>query len=109
MSSPMTAPVSTQSRTATHQGTPKVLSTTPRTAAEVPAANPALRSISPSRSTNTSPMAMKMTAADWLSRLAKLSGVLKMPGLRAENSRTRTMTPRTELREPMSPERTFAQ
>ena len=51
---------------------------------------------------------MKMTAADWLSRLAKLRGVSKIPGLSAVNSRTRTMTPRIELSEPMSPERSLA-
>ena len=41
----------------------------------VPAVKPADRSISPSSRTKTRPIAMTMTAALWLIRLAKLNGV----------------------------------
>ena len=52
-----------------------LVSITASTAAHTPLAKPADRSISPSSSTNTRPMAITVTAAPWVNRLAKLPAV----------------------------------
>ena len=49
---------------------------------------PADRSISPSSSTKTSPIAMTMTPADWLIRLAKLNALVKVSRRRMEKTMT---------------------
>ena len=52
----------------------------PSPRAAVPAVKPAERSISPSSRTNTSPIAMTMTGALWLIRLAKLNELVNVSG-----------------------------
>ena len=73
--------------------------------AQTPAAMPAARSISPSSSTNTSPIAMKMVGEDCLSRSEKLASEPKV-GCRIQNTMTSTIRPATAGSEPMSPLRT---
>ena len=78
MQSPMNVPVRMQAAIARGHGQPWFVATMPRTAAAVPAVKPADRSISPSSSTKTRPMAMTMTPADWLKRLAKLNWLVNV-------------------------------
>ncbi len=58
---PMTTPVARAARTPSSHGQPCWVIVTASTAAQVPAAKPTERSISPSSRTNTRPMAMTMT------------------------------------------------
>ena len=76
------------------------------TAAAVPAVTPADRSISPSSSTKTRPIAMTMTGAPCWIRLAKLNASVKVDGRRAENTTTSTNRPSTAGSAPTSPPRT---
>ncbi len=77
------------------------------TAAHTPLANPAERSISPSSRTKTNPIAISVTAAPWVNRLAKFPAVRKL-GRRMEKNAQSTTNPSTAGREPMSPPRTRA-
>ena len=108
MHRPMNAPVAIPARTEGNQLTSCRVITMPVIAAPVPAVKPADRSISPSSRTKTSPMAITMTPADWLIRLAKLKELVKVPGFKAEKTITRTTSPRIAGNEPTSPPRTRA-
>ena len=71
----MTRPVSSAAGIAVYQCQPWLVSRMAMTAPHTPLAKPADRSISPSSRTKTRPIAMKMTAAPWENRLAKLSAL----------------------------------
>ena len=99
----MSVPVRRPAPSASGQARPHFVKVTASTAAEVPAAKPAERSISPRRRTNTSPMASTMIAVPWLRRLAKLRAVKNVPLSSTLKSATRTMRPRTAGSDPTSP------
>ena len=102
---PMSRPTSRAAATPSGHDQPQSVSTVASTAAQTPLVNPADRSISPSSRTNTSPMAITVMGAPWVSRLAKLPAE-KNTGRRIEKTITSTTSPNTAGREPMSPPRT---
>ncbi len=102
---PMITPVRMAAATQTYQGRPALARVTASTAAQTPLAKPADRSISPSSSTNTRPMAMSVTAAPCVNRLAKLIAVTK-EGRAAAKTAQSTTRPSTAGSAPMSPPRT---
>jgi hypothetical protein len=104
MQVPITAPVARQARIDGMVGHPWLVETTPRTAAAVPPVKPADRSISPSRRTNTRPIAMTVTPAVWLIRFAKFAGFVKLSAV-IEKAITRNSRPRIAGRAPTSPPR----
>ena len=103
----MNVPVRMQAAIARGHGQPWFVATMPRTAAAVPAVKPADRSISPSSSTNTRPIAMTMTPADWLKRFAKLNWLVNVSPRSEVKTMTRTISPSTAGSEPTSPLRTL--
>ena len=105
---PTTAPVSRQTMTASGQDQPCRVAATPMIAAATPAVQPADRSISPSSRTKTRPIAMTITAAAWLIRLAMLNALVNVCGRRIEKTMNSTTRPRTAGSEPTSPPRTRA-
>ena len=105
MAVPMSRPTARATSTARGHDQPQSVSRVASTAAQTPLVNPADRSISPSSRTNTSPMAITVMGAPWVSRLAKLPAE-KNTGRSSEKTITSTIRPNTAGREPMSPPRT---
>ncbi len=101
---PITAPVTSAATMDRYHGQLCSVSRTARTAAHTPLAYPADRSISPSSRTNTSPIAMAITAAPWASRLAKLTAD-RNAGRAIANPVHSTIRPSTAGSAPMSPPR----
>ena len=101
---PMTTPVTIDTSTARYHGQWLLVSSSARTAAHTPLVNPADRSISPSSRTNTRPMAMMITWAPWVNRLAKLIAE-KNTGRSTVNTMHSTTSPATAGSEPRSPPR----
>ena len=75
------------------------------TQADTPPATPADRSMSPSSSTNTSPIASTQIDPAWVTRLARLSAD-RNRSLARPNTTNSTTRPRIAGSEPMSPPRT---
>ena len=75
MKAPITAPVARQISTEAHHGHSLRVTAMPISAAAVPAVKPADRSISPSSSTKTRPIAITVTAEAWWMRLDEVERV----------------------------------
>ena len=67
-----------------------------------PATNPTDRSISPSRRTNTSPIASRLKTAAWTSRLTRLPAVRNFESRDSKKIETRS-SPAMTGRTPLSP------
>ena len=76
---PISVPPAIASRTATTPGTPYLTLSTAMKAAVSPLTTPTVRSISPSRRTNTTPMAIVPTAAICMPRLTRLNDRKNLP------------------------------
>ena len=105
---PMTTPVSSAAGIAVYQLQPWLVSRIAMTAPHTPLAKPADRSISPSSRTKIRPIAIKVTCAPWVNRLAKLTA-LKNVSRATPKIRQSTIRPRMAGRLPMSPPRTRPQ
>ena len=108
MKAPITAPVARQTSTEAHHGHSLRVTAMPISAAAVPAVKPADRSISPSSSTKTRPIAITVTAEAWWMRLDRLNALVKVDGRSTEKTITSTISPSTAGSEPTSPPRTRA-
>lgn len=105
IASPMTRPVTSAASVAAYHGQPWNVSSTASTDAHTPLAYPAERSISPSSSTKTRPIAMMVTAAPWVNRFAKLPALKNAGRMMPKNTQS-AISPSTAGSEPMSPPRT---
>lgn len=105
-SRPTSAATTRPARIAAHHGQPTVgLASTHMTTALRPATNPRDRSISPSSSTKTSPIASRLNTAAWTSRFTRFPGVRNRL-LRDWNSTETSTSPATTDSTPVSPLRT---
>ena len=109
IASPIRMPVISAARSDSGQAQPRSVSVVARIAAPMPAAKPADRSISPSSSTKTSPIASTVIAAPWLIRLAKLPFDRNVSPSRIPKITTSTTTPMIAGSDPMSPPLTRVQ
>ena len=109
ISPPITTPVSSAASSDSGHGHPCSVTVTAVIAAPIPAVKPADRSISPSSSTKTRPIASTVIAAPWLIRLAKFCSVRNVSPSSAPKMMTRTTTPMIAGSDPMSPPLTRVQ
>ena len=105
---PRRTPTAILATRATYQGWPSLVIKITRTAPVTPAVYPAERSISPNNKTKTSPIAITITAAAWVIRLAKFPGVKNTLDIDPKTKHS-TTRPRIAGNEPMSPAFTRAQ